>query len=72
MVHHFGLSCMCKDETFQMQCRRLINAEGEVIDAVWRLVFTILGGGRHWCDGFIYEVVMCPMVDVLDSKEMCI
>lgn len=27
---------------------------------------------RHWCDGFIYEVVSAPIVDVLESKERCI
>lgn len=27
---------------------------------------------RHWCDDFIYEVVLAPIVDVLESKERCI
>ncbi|GLJ27384.1 hypothetical protein SUGI_0537470 [Cryptomeria japonica] len=72
MVHHFGLSCMCRDKSFQVQCRRLFHTDDRVGDAVWRLVTSILGGGRHWCDGFVYEVVLCPMVDVLDSKETCI
>lgn len=55
-----------------MQCRRLFHIDERVTDAVWRLAFASLGGGRHWCDGFIYEAVIFPMVDVLASKEMCI
>ncbi|GLJ32282.1 hypothetical protein SUGI_0649680 [Cryptomeria japonica] len=41
-----------------------------VLDAVWRLVATILGGGRHWCDSFVYEAVICPIIDILGSKEV--
>lgn len=72
MVHHFSLSCMCREESFQMQYRRLFHTDDRARDAVWRLVTSILGGGRHWCDGFIYEVMLCPMVDVHDLKEACI
>lgn len=70
MVHHFGLSCLCRDETFQVQCRCLFYTDEGGWDAVWRMVNTILGGGRHWCDGFVYEAVICPMVDILDSKVL--
>lgn len=31
-----------------------------------------LGEGRHWCDIFVYEVVLCSLVDIIDSKEGCI
>lgn len=72
MVHHFGLSCMCRDESFQVQYRRLFLMDESVLDAIWRLVASILGGGRHWCDNFIYEVVIFPMIDILGSKEVCI
>lgn len=72
MVHHFGLSCMCREESFQMQCKRLFHTDDRVGDVVWRLLTSILGSGKHWCDGFFYEAMLCPKVDVLDSKEACI
>ncbi|GLJ21317.1 hypothetical protein SUGI_0391820 [Cryptomeria japonica] len=25
--------------------------------------------GRDWCDGFVYEAVISPLVDILDSRE---
>lgn len=31
-----------------------------------------LSDDRHWCDGQIYEIIMCLLVDVLPSKEACI
>ncbi|GLJ12573.1 hypothetical protein SUGI_0193690 [Cryptomeria japonica] len=72
MVHHFGLSCMYREETIQEQSRRLFHVNERVWEAVWRLANGIMGGGRHWCDGLVYEVVICPVVDILDSKEACI
>ncbi|GLJ35926.1 hypothetical protein SUGI_0720860 [Cryptomeria japonica] len=27
---------------------------------------------RHWCDGYIYEIILCLLVDILPSKEACV
>ncbi|GLJ50239.1 hypothetical protein SUGI_1069490 [Cryptomeria japonica] len=68
MVHHTGLSCMCRDETFQVQCKRLFHTGEGVFDAMWRLASSILGGGRNWCDGFIYEAIANEILN-LESKK---
>ncbi|GLJ44047.1 hypothetical protein SUGI_0918550 [Cryptomeria japonica] len=39
---------------------------------LWQWVSGTLGGERHWCDDFIYEAVLCPLVDILDSKRVYI
>lgn len=48
------------------------NLDDLTWDALWLLARGILGGDRNWCDSFIYEVILYPMVDILDSKEACI
>lgn len=72
MVHYFGLRFLCEEETFNQQWWRLFNLDERTWDAIWRLARGILGGERHWCDSFIYEAVICPLVDVLDSTEVFI
>lgn len=72
MVHHFGLSCLCAEETFQQQCRRIFNSDEVTWDAMLHLARGNLCRGKHWCDGLFYEAILCPMVDILDSKEACI
>ena len=73
MAHHFGLSCICWNETILAQCRHLFRARDDrVYEAIKTLVVGCLGEGRHWCDVFIYEVVLSPLVDIIDSRERCI
>ncbi|GLJ05575.1 hypothetical protein SUGI_0020570 [Cryptomeria japonica] len=72
MVHHLGVSCMWRDESLCLQCRRLFYTDERVFVTVKSLVECILGVGKHWCDGFVYEVVISPLVDILDAREVCI
>ncbi|GLJ50787.1 hypothetical protein SUGI_1081720 [Cryptomeria japonica] len=72
MLNHFGVSFLCREESIQAQCSRLFQENDVLWNAVWRVANGILGANRHWCDGFVYEAVICPMVDIFDSKEATI
>lgn len=43
-----------------------------IYDAIHGMVEFSLNVDRHWCDGFIYEVVLFPLVDILESRERCV
>ncbi|GLJ22814.1 hypothetical protein SUGI_0430090 [Cryptomeria japonica] len=72
MVHHFGVSCLCREELIQAQCSRLFQANDVLWNVVWWVANGILGANQHWCEGFVYEAVIFPMVDIFDSKEATI
>ncbi|GLJ44785.1 hypothetical protein SUGI_0942070 [Cryptomeria japonica] len=72
MVHHFGVSFLCREESIQAQCSQLFQANDVLWNVVWQVANGLLGGNQHWCDGFVYEAVICPMVDIFDSKEATI
>lgn len=72
MGHHFGLSCMCHEEQLAEQCDRLFHIDVDGQAPIVTIVEEALNKERHWCDGFIYETILCLLVDVLPSKEACI
>ncbi|GLJ54924.1 hypothetical protein SUGI_1179220 [Cryptomeria japonica] len=69
MVHHFSLNCLCQEESLEEQCDRLFDIDGDGQSAIVAIVQNGLSEDRHWCDGHIYEIVLCLLVDVMPSKE---
>ncbi|GLJ26291.1 hypothetical protein SUGI_0505320 [Cryptomeria japonica] len=67
-----GILCMNCEETLERQCIALFNADEDIYEAILEMVDTSLNLERHWCDGFIYEVVLVSIMDVLESKERCV
>ncbi|XP_059064981.1 uncharacterized protein LOC131067114 [Cryptomeria japonica] len=72
MVYHFDLSCLCHEETLEDRCERLFDIDTEGQIAIQGLLEDAFSEDRHWCDGYIYEIILCLMVDVLPSKEACV
>ncbi|GLJ52297.1 hypothetical protein SUGI_1112400 [Cryptomeria japonica] len=71
MVHRFGLSCLCCEESLEAQCERLFDIDTEGQNAIHGLLEDVFSKERHWCDGYIYEPIPYLLVDVLSSKEAC-
>lgn len=65
MVHRFGLSCLCREETLEAQCERLFDIDIEGQTAIQGILNDAFSEDRHWCDNFIYEIILCLLVDVL-------
>ncbi|GLJ05813.1 hypothetical protein SUGI_0025870 [Cryptomeria japonica] len=65
-----------KDDTQQELMEAIRNdmpycprQEEDIYEMILEMVDISLNTERHWCDGFIYKVVLVPLVDVLESKE---
>ncbi|GLJ49079.1 hypothetical protein SUGI_1035360 [Cryptomeria japonica] len=72
MVHRFGLSCLCREETLEAQCERLFDIDIEGQRAIKGVLDDAFNEERHRCDGYVYEIILCLLVDVLSSKEACV
>lgn len=72
MIHHFGLSCMCREETLEDQIGRISEAEEYLMNAIQRIADYKRSSSNHHCDGYVYEAILAPMVDMIASKEKCV
>ncbi|GLJ15787.1 hypothetical protein SUGI_0260070 [Cryptomeria japonica] len=48
MVHRFGLSCLCREETLEVQCDRLFDIDTGGLEAICGIVEGALSDDRHW------------------------
>lgn len=72
LTHIFGLSCLCKQKSLEVQCQRLFKIDSEeVLVALRSIISTGFGEDCHWHDGETYEVVFCPLENSLSLSETC-
>ncbi|GLJ45347.1 hypothetical protein SUGI_0954530 [Cryptomeria japonica] len=71
MVHFLGLNCANCEVPLEFQVRDLFETMEFGYNAIRGMVECSLSLDRHWCDGAIYEAVLAPMVDILESRDKC-
>ncbi|GLJ06422.1 hypothetical protein SUGI_0038710 [Cryptomeria japonica] len=69
MAHFGDISCVNCDNGLDLQLRNLFITEDVVYDAMRGMTDISLSLDRHWCDAFIYGVVLPPLVDIIESGE---
>lgn len=72
MMNFVGLNCQNYEELLEVLIKDLFFIEEYIYVAICGMVEVSLNIDRHWCDGFIYEVVLVPLVGILESRERCI
>lgn len=69
MAYFDNIGCMNCEETLDAQLRNLFISEDHAYDAIKGLVGITLNFERHWCDSNVYEVVLMPLVDIIEYRE---
>ncbi|GLJ55029.1 hypothetical protein SUGI_1181260 [Cryptomeria japonica] len=72
MVSFVAMHCMHCEELVERQCMDLFNTKEDIYKVILEMVDVSLNLERHLYDGFIYEAVLTPVVDVLELEERCL
>lgn len=67
---YFGMiNCINCESTMNTQLRNLFLTDDHVYDSARGLVGITLNFERNWCDTVVLEVVLLPLMDIIDSGE---
>lgn len=69
MAYFGNVGCMNCEETLDAQLCNLFISEEYVYEVIKGLIEITLNFEWHWCDSTVYEVVLMPLVDIIESRE---